>query len=221
MRNSIFFLFSLHFLVFAVFVSAEDKFVGLTFDDGPHPYYTEQILKILKRYSATATFFLVGGQIKKYPELARLVISEGCETGNHTYTHPRLIFLSDNEVSQEIKKTSVLLKETTGANVKYFRPPGGRYYFSTLQNIGVMETVLWTINTDDIGKTAEEIWREALAARDGDIVLMHSGVEQTIAVLPRILRHFSNNGIRAVSISELRSQGSRKAFSRACPQELY
>ncbi|MFH1352267.1 MAG: polysaccharide deacetylase family protein [bacterium] len=206
---------------FLAAVSAEDKFVGLTFDDGPHPYYTEQILKILKKHSATATFFLVGGQIKKYPDLARLVISEGCETGNHTYSHPRLIFLSDKEVSQEIKKTSALLEETDCADVKYFRPPGGRYYFSTLQNIGGLETVLWTINTDDIGKTAEEIWQEARAACDGDILLMHSGVEQTIAVLPRILRHFSNKGIRAVSISELRFQESRKAFSRACSQELY
>ena len=84
-------LFTLCSLLFAVHLSAEEKYVAFTFDDGPHPYYTEQILKILKDYSVHATFFLVGAQAEKYPELVKLIISEGHEIGNHSFDNHRLI----------------------------------------------------------------------------------------------------------------------------------
>jgi len=217
----LFFLLAVCCPLSVTFVSAEEEFVAITFDDGPHPYYTKKILQILKKYSATATFFLIGEQIKKRPDLAMAVVSAGCEVGNHFHNNDRLIYISGEEIKKKVAKTNALIKQATGRDAKYFRPPGGRYYFSTLQDIGDLEMVLWTINADDIEKTAEGIWREVRSARDGDIVLMHSGVKQTISVLPRILRYFSRKGIRAVSISELKVRESRKAFSRACPQELY
>jgi len=186
--------------------------VALTFDDGPHPYYTKKILEILDSYSVKGTFFLVGKQAEKYPHLVRAIRDAGCEIGNHTYTHPRLIYLAQEDIRKEVESTTRLLEDITGEKIKYFRPPGGRYYFDTLENMHGLEIILWTINTDDIYKPAEKIYAEVITAGEGDIILMHSGVPQTIQALPRILRYFSKNGITALSVSELRKRKSAECF---------
>ncbi len=189
-----------------------DQKVALTFDDGPHPYYTKKILKTLDSYSVKGTFFLVGKQAKKYPHLVKAIKDAGCEIGNHTYNHPRLIYLDEADVKKEVKSTTALLENITGEKMKYFRPPGGRYYFNTLEHIDGLEVILWTINTDDIYKPAQKIYEEVISAEEGDIILLHSGVPQTIKALPRILRYFSRNGITALSVSELRKRKSAELF---------
>lgn len=186
--------------------------VALTFDDGPHPYYTEKILEILNSYSVKGTFFLVGKQAEKYPKFVRSIRDAGCEIGNHTYNHPRLIFLTEEKIREEVESTTKLLEEISGEKIKYFRPPGGRYYFDTLKHMDGLEVVLWTINTDDIYKPAQKIYEEAVQAEDGDIILLHSGVPQTIEALPRILRHFKNKGIAALSVTELKNRKSAEFF---------
>ncbi|MEA2082395.1 MAG: polysaccharide deacetylase family protein [Elusimicrobiota bacterium] len=206
-----FFIPFFFFIVFTPEIFAGAK-VALTFDDGPHPYYTKKILEILDSYSVKGTFFLVGKQAKKYPQLVRAIKSAGCEIGNHTYNHPRLIYLNEATIKKEVASTTKLLESITGETIRYFRPPGGRYYFKTLECINGMEIILWTINTDDIYKPANKIYREVITAEDGDIILMHSGVPQAIKVLPRILRYFRRNGISALSVSELRERKSAEAF---------
>ena len=198
-------------LMFSQVVFAGQK-VALTFDDGPHPYYTEKILEILDSYSAKGTFFLVGKQAKKYPRLVKAIKDAECEIGNHTYNHPRLIYLNRSDIKKEVESTTALLENMTGIKIKYFWPPGGRYHFDTLEHINGMEIILWTINTDDIYKPADKIYEEVIRAEEGDIILMHSGVPQTISALPRILRYFSNNGITALSVSELRQRKSAEIF---------
>ncbi|MBU4134712.1 polysaccharide deacetylase family protein [bacterium] len=198
-------------LLLAPFAFGGQK-VALTFDDGPHPYYTKKILEILNEYSVKGTFFLVGKQAEKYPELVTAIKGAGCEIGNHTYNHPRLIYLSESDVQKEVKSTTLLLENITGEKIKYFRPPGGRYYFNTLENISGLEIILWTINTDDIFLSSEKIYEEVITAEEGDIILMHSGVPQTVKALPRILRYFSKNGITALSVSELRKRKSAELF---------
>ncbi|MBA3065114.1 polysaccharide deacetylase family protein [bacterium] len=205
-RRMFFFL-----LLLAPFAFGGQK-VALTFDDGPHPYYTKKILEILNEYSVKGTFFLVGKQAEKYPELVTAIKGAGCEIGNHTYNHPRLIYLSESDVQKEVKSTTLLLENITGEKIKYFRPPGGRYYFNTLENISGLEIILWTINTDDIFLSSEKIYEEVITAEEGDIILMHSGVPQTVKALPRILRYFSKNGITALSVSELRKRKSAELF---------
>jgi len=198
-------------LLFAANAFAGAK-VALTFDDGPHPYYTEKILEILDSYSVKGTFFLVGKQAEKYPQLVRAIRDAGCEIGNHTYNHPRLIHLNAEEIRKEVESTTKLLENISGEKIKYFRPPGGRYYFDTLENMEGLEIILWTINTDDIYKPAHKIYEESIAAEDGDIILLHSGVAQTITALPRILNYFRSKGITALSISELHKLKSAEFF---------
>jgi len=214
-------LFALCSLLFAVPLSAEEKYVAFTFDDGPHPYYTEQLLKILRNYSVHATFFLVGAQAEKHPEIVKLIISQGHEIGNHSFDNHRLITQPIAGSKEKILKTKLILEKLSGKNVKYFRPPGGRYNFSILRDIKDIEITLWTINTSDIDSTSHQIRGKALLAEDGDIVLFHSGVRQTLAALPGILRTLKKRGIKVVSIGGLQEFESRKAFSRACSQELY
>jgi len=186
--------------------------VALTFDDGPHPYYTAKILEILDSYSVKGTFFLVGKQSEKYPRLVTAIKDAGCEIGNHTYNHPRLIYLNRSDIKKEVESTTALLENITGGKIKYFRPPGGRYHFDTLEHMEGLEIILWTINTDDIYKPANKIYEEVIRAGEGDIILLHSGVPQTISALPRILRYFRNNGITALSVSELRRRKSAEIF---------
>jgi len=188
--------------------------VALTFDDGPHPYYTKEILKILDSYNVKGTFFLVGKQAEKYPRLVKAIKDAGCEIGNHTYNHPRLIYLNEAEIKKEVTSTTLLLENLLGEKIIYFRPPGGRYYFNTLEHINGLEVILWTINTDDIYKPAQKIYAEVTHAEEGDIILMHSGVPQTIKALPRILRYFDRHGITALSVSELRKRKSAELFEQ-------
>lgn len=199
------------FLLLSANAAAGAK-IALTFDDGPHPYYTKKILEILDSYSVKGTFFLVGKQAEKHPQLVRAIRDAGSEIGNHTYTHPRLIYLAGEDIKKEVESTTRLLENLTGEKIKYFRPPGGRYYFDTLENMHGLEIILWTINTDDIYKPAQKIYEEAVGAEDGDIILMHSGTAQTITALPRILSYFSRNGITALSISELQNCKSAECF---------
>lgn len=208
-------------MLFALPLSAEEKYVAFTFDDGPHPYYTEQLLKILKNYSVHATFFLVGAQVEKYPEIVKLIISQGHEIGNHSFDNRRLIYQPIAGAKEEILKTKLLLEKLSGKNVKYFRPPGGRYNFSILCDIKDIEIVLWTINTSDIDSTSYQIRGKALLAEDGDIVMFHSGVQQTLISLPGILTTLKKRGIKVVSIGELQAFESRKDFCKSYSQELY
>ena len=222
MKDVPFFLWMLAviFIFLASVAGAEKQYVALTFDDGPHPFYTEKIIGILRSYDVHAAFFLVGKQAKQYPYLVKAIRDAGNEIGNHTYNHPRLIYLGDEEVKKEIETNNELLKSITGQEVKYFRPPGGRYYFSTLKVLRDMEIILWTINTDDIYKSADRIYEDSVEAVDGDIILLHSGVPQTIEALPRILKYFSSHNIKPVLISELKDIRSRESFNRRCPQGL-
>jgi len=206
-------LFTICYLLLTTCCFAQENFVALTFDDGPHPYYTRKILEILDRFNVKATFFLVGTQIEKYPYLVKEIFEKGHEIGNHTYSHKRLIFLTDEQIKEQILKNDLLIEKITGKKPLYFRPPGGRYYFKSLKNLTRHEVVLWTINTDDIKKSASQIFKDVIQARDGDIILMHSGVPQTVKVLPRILRFFKRNNIRAVSVSQLKKIQSERFFS--------
>ena len=207
----------------SLFAASSDRWVSLTFDDGPHPYYTKRILKILTKYGATATFFFFFSQVEKYPDLVRAVIAQGSEVGNHTYHHKRLIHLSDKEIKEEVGKNTRLLEKITGRKIKYLRPPGGRYYFKSLKeisNVTNLEVILWTINADDIMASEKYIWRKVTRARDGDIILMHSGVPHTIKLLPKLLRYFRKKGIHAVSVTKFREAMSRREFNSKCGQGL-
>ena len=101
--------------------------IALTFDDGPHPKYTAEILEILKKYGVNATFFVIGKNAEEYPELVAREAGEGHEIGNHSYSHTYFSRSGDNEISREIEKCEKIVEGISGLETSLLRPPGGLY----------------------------------------------------------------------------------------------
>ena len=183
--------------------------VALTFDDGPNPEKTPKLLKLLDTLQVKATFFVVGTEALKYPELIQRMIQQGHELANHTYDHQRLDALDDDQVKQEIYGGKQVVDQLNGQPVKYFRPPGGRY------NLGVLETlssaneasVHWTINGSDVelkAQAADEACDHLIKRiQAGDIVLLHNAPLATLAMLPRLVEGLHQKGLGCVTVGAL------------------
>ena len=103
----------------------DSKKIALTFDDGPHPYYTEQLLDGLKEREVRATFFVMGKNVEQYPELVERMSEEGHLVGNHTYSHMQLSQSNEDAFREELVKTNEMIEKLTGQEVQYVRPPYG------------------------------------------------------------------------------------------------
>lgn len=167
--------------------SRKEGKIALTFDDGPHPEFTPEILKVLRRYEAKATFFLLGSAIERNPDIVRMIAEEGHCIGNHTYSHARL---RAGELETEVKITEDLIVRITGSSSRLFRPPRGELglrVISTCIRNG-LTCVLWSVDSQDwrgisCGEISEIV---ASYARSGDIILMHDDSEQTLHSLPQL-----------------------------------
>lgn len=184
--------------------------IALTFDDGPHPYFTDAILSQLKDHGATATFFVVGSQVAKYPGLARSIVANGCELQGHTMTHHNLTRLTDDAVRQELRATQQLIRSVTGKNPVFFRPPGGQYTGRVTQigeDMG-MRMVLWSVFPRDHEENDPDaiVERVMAQARDGGIVLLHSGRRPTLAALPRVIAGLRARGYHFVTVNDILKQ---------------
>lgn len=186
------------------------KQVALTFDDGPHPAYTPKILRILKQYHARATFFVVGAQAQKYPQLIRAEIAAGSSVGNHTYDHVSLIKIPPAYVGTEIKACGQVIQQITGRAPHLFRPPGGTYDPAVAQMAEALgyTTVLWTDDPGDYASPGADVIYDRTLARvnNGAIILLHDGISQTIQMLPRLLQYLRANGYEIVTVDEMLRQ---------------
>ena len=189
------------------------KIIALTFDDGPHPRFTPQILDLLKEYDAKATFFVLGRHVQLYPEVVLRLIEEGHEVGNHTFTHIDVRRSSYTKIKQEFEDTQSIIFQITGKKPILFRPPFGLLSEYTLQVIEESESkiVLWSENQDPKdwkGLYYREIANHILRnIGNGNIILLHDYVaereSQTVKALSVILPELVEQGYRFVSISEL------------------
>ncbi len=169
--------------------------VALTFDDGPWPENTPKVLDVLAKARVKATFFLVGNQVRKYPELVGQELRAGMALGSHSYSHPQPFgALSGDAIRREIDQGVATLADL-GVKTTLFRPPGGAIppaVVSAARAKG-LHTVVWTVDPDDWkrGATADQITQRVLAeAKPGAIVLLHDGGgdrSATIEALPRII----------------------------------
>ncbi|MEK5186384.1 polysaccharide deacetylase family protein [Solibacillus sp. FSL W7-1324] len=183
---------------------AKDKKIALTFDDGPHPKVTKQILKILEKFEAKATFFVVGQEVKEHPEILKAVYNAGHEIGNHTFNHEKLTALSAKEIKQQIQATDTLIKSTIGQRATVFRPPYGSYDKTITDQLNV-PNVLWTIDTldwkhRDPKKTVQAVKEHA---KNGSIILMHDIHQTTADALDEVLATLQKQGYEFVTVSEL------------------
>lgn len=183
------------------------KKIVFTFDDGPYPEYTERLLEILEKEKIKATFFIVGEMGAQYPYLLQLINSKGQEVANHTYTHPNLTKLSSSEVIGELEKTRILIKGVTGKDTHLFRPPGGNYNenLKRISSSFSYQPIFWTIFPQDHSDiSAGKIYQRVIEnIHSNGIILFHSGRENTLQALPRIIQTLREKNYTFVTISDL------------------
>ncbi|MBE6538767.1 MAG: chitooligosaccharide deacetylase [Ruminococcaceae bacterium] len=191
-------------------VANEDMKIALTFDDGPHPYYTSKILDILKKYGVKATFFFVGQNIEYYPETAEEVYSEGHEIGNHTYTHHRVRAMDRIELLSELNRCDDAIYEIDEYRTRLFRPPEGALDADVEEAARSMDysVILWSIDTRDWEHhSPDTILSDVLSnIKSGDIILMHDYIGRdspTPAAVEMLIPALLERGYRFVTVSEL------------------
>ena len=198
------------------------KLLALTYDDGPNPRWTPELLDLLQRHGVSATFFVVGKYVEQEPQLVRRAVSEGHALGNHTYSHTSILRLSREEIASELARCAATV-EHAGCEFselpdgKLCRPPYGRKRPAALR--AVRESgyvpILWSVTCWDWSKraTADTIWRHAVKqTRGGDVILLHDGdgdhgmdVERggSLVATERIIERFGGEGFEFVTIPEL------------------
>ena len=194
------------------------KVAALTFDDGPHPEYTSEILDILKEKKVKAAFFLVGQHVEKYPEVARRIVEEGHEVGNHTYTHKDVFSLSKEAIRSEIRRAQEAIYNTTGVRTTWFRPPRGAYRESGKRLIldAGFTMALWSISSLDWRRVKPSVVAKRIMRylHPGAIILFHDSGSlvkpeggnrsNTVKCLPLVIDEIRKRGYRIVSLYELK-----------------
>jgi peptidoglycan-N-acetylglucosamine deacetylase len=189
--------------------SARKREVALTFDDGPGPY-TPQILRVLARAHAPATFFVIGEWASRYPQLVRAEARAGCEIGDHTETHPFMTALPAAAQRAQIIDAGLAIQQAGAPFPHLWRPPYGAFNTTTLAILRELKmlVVLWTVDTSDYARpgVTRIVYTAVSGARPGAIILMHDGGgnrSETVAALPRIIAAIRRHGYRLVTISQL------------------
>ncbi len=168
--------------------------VYLTFDDGPSPETTPFLLEMLEKEGVTASFFLIGKEAEKYPEMVEAIHKSGHSIGNHSYSHLYMPRLNNKELELEIERTNTIIKEITGEQPKIFRPPYGLMCKRTAQVLSdnSMHPVYWTQAPEDWAAPGAQrvIRRVLLKLRPGSLIVLHEGQslkEQTLAAAKEII----------------------------------
>ena len=195
--------------------SRNSKKVALTYDDGPNDPYTLQLLEVLARHNLKATFFMIGSFVRQRPEIARAVLQAGHSVGNHTYTHPLLIFKSDWQIRKELSACQSAMEDALGVQAALFRPPfGGRrpVVFRIARELG-LQPVMWNVTGYDWNaESADEIEGKVVhQMRGGDVILLHDGGHRamgtdrshTIAATERIIARYKPQGSEFVTVPQM------------------
>ena len=181
--------------------------VALTFDDGPTPGVTDLILDELKRRDLKATFFMIGQRIAAAPDLARRVLDEGHDIGNHTYTHPKLTTMCDAEVVAEIERTQDAIAEHLHYGSAWFRPPYGmlRQNQAHLLQARGLGIVMWNVDPRDWSQPGESKIIETILkeSKPGSIIVCHDSHRQTADSLPGAVTGLLDRGLTPVTLSKL------------------
>ncbi|MBF2073118.1 MAG: polysaccharide deacetylase family protein [Synechococcales cyanobacterium C42_A2020_086] len=188
--------------------AAGQKVIALTFDDGPRPETTPQVLDILKQYNVKATFFLLGANVQQFPELSRRIVDEGHAVGNHTWNHV-VENASSADASHEIDDTTQLIADITGAKTSLFRPPDGRLDSKLVDYAKQRRyaVTLWSVESQDALVSAPLVLDNVLRnAQPGRIVSLHDGGGNraaTVQALPQLITALQQQGYRFVTVPEL------------------
>ena len=187
--------------------TVQGRQVAITFDDGPTPE-TPKVLALLKQYDIKATFFCIGSQIEKHPDIFQSILNEGHIVGNHTYSHsPKMGFFPMQKVKEELETTNILIEKYAGKKALFFRPPFG----VTNPNIAkaVKSTghyvIGWNIRSlDAVIKDESHILKRIVdKLRPGSIILLHDTSQKTVNVLEQLLVFLRKNKYEAITADQL------------------
>jgi len=191
------------------------KQLALTYDDGPNDPYTLRLLEVLAKHNVRATFFLIGRYVRHRPDIARELTKAGHVIGNHTFTHPLLIFKTGPQIRAEVKDCQRALSDAVGAHSNLFRPPFGGRRPAVLRIVRQMglEPVMWNVTGYDWNApSAEHIERKVTGrVRGGDVILLHDGGHlafgtdraYTVIATDRLISRYKQEGYEFVTIPEM------------------
>ncbi len=190
------------------------KIISFTFDDGPHPIFTSQILDILETHGVHATFFLIGSNVASHQELTKQIVDAGHQIGNHTFTHPALTKLKDPEIKSEISKTHDAIYTACGVTTSLIRPPYGLFngrildiFESTNHKTIIGDVYPRDTTLPGIEKIAARVVRRI---NNGSVIILHDGItvkgmdrSQTVESLKKLIPTLQERGFRFASLPEL------------------
>ncbi len=182
----------------------DSKKIAITFDDGPHPYYTEQLLDGLKERGVKATFFVTGMHAEENPEVIRRMSEEGHLIGNHTYSHIQLSSANREVFKEELIKTNEAIEALTGQEVQYVRPPYGTWDKKFEKELN-MFPVLWTVDpldwcSDNVAGIVQKVTSKV---KENAIILMHDEYKSTVTAALQIIDELMEEGYEFVTVDEL------------------
>lgn len=178
--------------------------VALTFDDGPHPVCTPQLLDGLKKRDVKVTFFVTGENVESYPEIVKRASEEGHLIGNHTFHHVQLTAANSDDFKKEIISTNDIIQEVTGKETSFIRPPYGSWDKKYEKELN-MFPVLWDVDPLDWCSTnVDKIVRSVLAGtKENSIILMHDSYDSTVTAALQVVDILKAEGYEFVTVDEI------------------
>lgn len=206
-------------------LARDTKQLALTYDDGPNDPHTLRLLETLARHDVHATFFLIGRYVRQHPDLAREIVRAGHIVGNHTFTHPLLIFKSNSETRKELASCRAALEDAIGQPSHLFRPPFGGRRPATLRiarELG-LEPVMWNVTGYDWNAPPAAVIEKKVESqiRGGDVILLHDGGHrqmgadrsQTVLATDHLIARYKSEAYEFVTIPRMIEDARARAGS--------
>ena len=195
--------------------TGRESALALTFDDGPNPAVTPRLLDLLDQHRVRATFFLIGKHVRACPELAGEIAARGHTIGNHTDSHPNLVWLPQGRIKDELHRCQESIEQATGRGTVLMRPPygfRGPFLDSAVRRAGLKHVVMWSASAHDwVPQPSEPVIERLRRVRGADIVLLHDGDphalggdrQHTIAALEFWLRRWKDAGLDFITLDTI------------------
>jgi len=201
------------------------KQIALTYDDGPNDPHTLRLLEILDRHEVKATFFLIGHYVRQRPDIAREVAKAGHVIGNHTFTHPLLIFKTAAEIRRELSDCRAVIQDAVGEHSNLFRPPFGGRRPATLhiaRELG-LEPIMWNVTGYDWNAPPAAVIERKVSKqiRGGDVILLHDGGHQqmgadrsqTVQATDHLIKRSKQEGYSFVTVPDMMQDSCQRAHA--------
>ncbi len=182
--------------------------VAITFDDGPHPEFTPKALDLLKKYNAKATFFCIGQEVEKHPEILKRILAEGHLVGNHTYSHSKSFgFFNTDKVVSELQQTIQVIKDLSGKEMKLYRPAfavTNPMIERAVKQLDV-HSIGWSVRSLDTTSRSEKMILNRILPKlsKGDVILLHDTSQKTVDVLEQLLLFLQEKNLESVTVDQL------------------